>query len=88
MFTSFNVTVVALWTNTVGSNVMVNDPITGLTGAPARKPLAVKLIVSVIVAARAGAKEALNAIAHNTLASAELIFNFMAVTPLDGTPKA
>jgi hypothetical protein len=37
---------------------------------------------------RAGAKETLNAIAHNTLASAGLIFNFMAVTPLDGTPKA
>jgi hypothetical protein len=47
MFTSLNATVVALWTNTVGSNVMVKDPITGLTGAPARK-LAVKLMVSVI----------------------------------------
>jgi hypothetical protein len=54
MFTSFNVTVVALWTNTVGSNVMVNDPITGLTGALARKPVAVKLMVSVIIAAFAG----------------------------------
>src|SRR5262245_35140845 len=81
MFTSLNATVVALWTNTVGSNVMVNDPVTGLTGAPARKPLAVKLMVSVIIAARAGAKETLNAVAHNTLAIAGLIFNFMGCHP-------
>jgi hypothetical protein len=37
----------------VGSNVMVKDPITGSTGAPKPKPLAVKLMVSVIVAALA-----------------------------------
>jgi hypothetical protein len=66
--------------STAGSKVMVKDPVTGSTGAPT-KPLAVKLMVSVIIAARAGAKETLNAIAHNTLASAGLIFDFMAVTP-------
>src|SRR5262249_60196087 len=81
MFTLFNVTVVALWMSTAGSKVMVKDPVTGLTGAPARKPLAVKLMVSVIIAARAGAKETLNAVAHNTLASAGLIFNFMGCHP-------
>jgi hypothetical protein len=52
MFNLSNVTVVALWMNTAGSNVMVNDPITGSTGAPAGvKPRAVKLMISVIIAA-------------------------------------
>jgi hypothetical protein len=87
MFMLFTTTLVPAKLSTVGSNVMVKDPITGSTGAPASKPLAVKLMMSVIVAARAGAKETLNAIAHNTLASAELIFNFMSVPPLDRMPK-
>jgi hypothetical protein len=60
-------------------------PITGSIGAPGSKPLAVKLMMSVIVAARAGAKETLNAVAHNTPESAALIFNFMSVPPLDRT---
>jgi hypothetical protein len=81
----FTTTLVPARLSTVGSNVMVKDPITGSTGAPVSKPPAVKLTMSVIVAARAGAKKTLNAIAHNTLA--RLIFNFMAVTPLDGTSK-
>jgi hypothetical protein len=37
----------------VGSNVMVKDPMTGSIGAPA-KPLAVKLMVSVIAIEFAG----------------------------------
>ena len=51
MFTLFNITVVPEML-IVGSKVMVKDPVTGSTGAPEGiKPLAVKFIVSVIVAA-------------------------------------
>ena len=57
MFMLFNVIVVPIVV-IVGSNVMVKDPITGSTGTEKpgvkeRKPLAVKLIVSVIVPALA-----------------------------------
>ena len=59
MFTLSNVMVVPTGgivngVSTVGSNVMVKDPITGSTGAPRPKPLAVKLMISVIVVAFAG----------------------------------
>ena len=54
MFTLSNVTVVPPKRFIIGSIVMVKDPITGSTGAPEGvKPLAVKSIVSVIVAALA-----------------------------------
>ena len=47
------IVVAAPTTVTVGSKVIVKDPITGLTGAPAGKLFAVKLMVSVIVDALA-----------------------------------
>jgi hypothetical protein len=47
----FTTTLVPARLSTVESNVMVKDPITGSIGARGSKPLAVKLMMSVIVAA-------------------------------------
>ena len=54
IFKLSNVIVVPTLMLVVGSNVMVKDPMTGSIGAPA-KPLAVKLMVSVIAIAFARA---------------------------------
>jgi hypothetical protein len=78
----FTTTLVPARLSTVGSNVMVKDPITGSTGAPASKPLAVKVMMSVIVLAQAAP---LRAKTHPA-ASAGLIFDFMVVTTLNRPP--
>jgi hypothetical protein len=88
MFRFPNETVVPSRMLIVGSIVMVKDPITGSTGAPGGKEgksLALKLMVSVIVAAFAGLPAPVDASA-NAHANAPKVIFFMTrslvVTPL------
>jgi hypothetical protein len=81
MFNSFNAIVVPALTLVVGSNVMVNDPITGSTGAPA-KPPGVKLMVSVIATAFAGPVPRANTQAAVTQPQSAFMW-----PPLGATPK-
>jgi len=87
MFMLSNVMVLPICKSIVGSKVIVKDPITGSTGAAGKgvplefeKPLAVKLMVSVIVVAFAGLSAPVAASA-NADANATKVLLFLGMLP-------
>ena len=84
-----NVTVLPICKSIVGSKVIVKGPITGSTGAAGKgvplefeKPLAVKLMVSVIVVAFAGLPAPVAASANaDAIANATKVLLFIGMLP-------